>query len=43
MWLPRRFDNRLISARDWYVLIVELGERTVEALRQENPFGRFYR
>lgn len=43
MWLPKRLCTTRTTANDWYVLLVELGERAVEALRQENPYGRFYR
>lgn len=42
-WLPRRLVTYSTSARDWYTLLIELGERAVLALREENPYGRFPR
>ncbi len=42
-WLPKRLATHTTSAHDWYLLLVELGERTVLAIRQENPYGRFPR
>lgn len=43
MWIPRRLTMQPTSARDWYVLHAELGERVVDALRQENVWGKVYR
>lgn len=43
MWLPKRLCTARTSARDWYVLLVELGDRVVGDLRTENPYGRFPR
>ncbi len=43
MWLPRRFTTKPTSVRDWHVLVTELGERAVLAIRTENHYGRFPR
>lgn len=32
MWLPKRLSTRPTSARDWYVLLVGLGDRVVRDL-----------
>lgn len=43
MWIPKRFTMQPTSVRDWLTLLSELGERVVEELRTENPYGRFPR
>lgn len=43
MKVPKRLYMGLTSARDWYVFQIELGERVVEAIRAENPYGWTYR
>lgn len=41
---PRRFTTgRETSARDWHVLLLELGPRAVEALRRENVYPWMFR
>jgi len=43
VWLPKRFTTTRTTARDWYTMILELGERVVRDIRTENPIGRFPR
>ena len=42
-WLPKRLHMQPTSARYWYTLLMELGERATLAIRQGNPYGRFPR
>lgn len=43
IWITRRLCMQPTSARDWYVLLIELGERVVRDIHAENPYGKVYR
>ena len=43
MKVPVRLITQPTSARDWYVLLFELGDRAVHALRRENVYGWVWR
>lgn len=43
MKIPKRLHTKPTSARDWYVMLIELGSRVVDDLRSENPYGWTFR